>query len=162
MHDIDSDPRTLETDSIEIRSLAVADLDWVVRIDSEHSGRSRREYYQIKLEEVERDTGIRISLAALIDGEPAGFLMGRLYYGEFGLPEPMAILDSINVSRAFTGRNVGRALMRQLSTNLRGLGIETIQTLVDWNQWGLLRFFENAGFVPAPRVCLEMRITPES
>jgi ribosomal protein S18 acetylase RimI-like enzyme len=162
MQEIDREPGTLETDSVEIRSLTVADLDWVVRIDSEHSGQSRREYYQLKLEEAERDTGIRISLAALVDGEPVGFLMGRLYYGEFGLPEPQAILDSIAVSRAHAGHSVGHALMRQLSTNLRGLGIEKIQTQADWNQWALLRFFESAGFVPAPRVCLEMTIGRES
>ena len=81
-------PGTLETDSVEVRNLDAKDLDWVIRIDSQHSGKQRREYYKVKLGEVAKDTGVRISLAAFVKGEPAGFLMGRLYYGEFGQPEP--------------------------------------------------------------------------
>ena len=81
-------PGTLETDSVEVRNLDAKDLDWVIRIDSQHSGKQRREYYKVKLGEVAKDTGVRISLAAFVKGEPAGFLMGRLYYGEFGQPAP--------------------------------------------------------------------------
>jgi hypothetical protein len=35
--------------------------------------------------------------------------LGRLYYGEFGLPEPVAIVDSIGVHPELKGRHVGRA-----------------------------------------------------
>jgi ribosomal protein S18 acetylase RimI-like enzyme len=158
MVDIDRPPGTLETDAVEVSTLKPEDLDWVVRIDAQRSGRTRREYYQLKLREMESDTGIRISLAARIDGEEAGFLMARLYYGEFGLPEPVAILDSLGVAPAHSGRHVGHALLRQLHVNLRSLGIEKIQTQVDWNQWDLLRFFAHFGFEPAPRLCLEARL----
>ncbi len=162
MEDLDRAPGTLETDHVEVRHLASADLDWVVRIDREHSKQSRREYYQLKIRESEQDTGIRMSLAALIDGEPAGFLMGRLYYGEFGLPEPVAILDSLGVSRAFQGKKVGVAVLRQFCTHLKALGIEKLQTQVEWDQWELLRFFSKAGFAPAPRLCLEMQVDSAS
>lgn len=151
-------PGTLETDSVEVRTLSPDDLEWMVRIDAEHSGRSRTPYYQLKLAEAQRDTGVRVSLAALVDGEPAGFLMARTYHGEFGLPEPVAVLDSIAVSHAVSGRHVGEALLRQLVVNLRALGIDKIQTQVEWDQMALLGFFQHEGFRPAARLCLELSL----
>jgi N-acetylglutamate synthase-like GNAT family acetyltransferase len=148
-------PGTLETDSVEVRNLDAKDLDWVIRIDSQHSGKQRREYYKVKLAEVAKDTGIKISLAAFVKGDPAGFLMGRLYYGEFGQPEPVAILDSLGVSPVFAGQHVGAALMRQLEMNLSALGIERLQTQIEWDQVDLIKFFQRAGFKPAARLCLE-------
>ncbi len=157
MDDLSREPGSLETDDVEVRTLSKDDLAWIVRIDSQHSGLSRTEYYRIKLDEAARDTGIRISLAAWVQGDPVGFLMGRLYYGEFGRPEPVAILDSIGVAKAFRGRNVAQALMRQLEMNLRALGIERLETELAWDQLDLLRFFQRSGFVLASRLCLEKR-----
>lgn len=158
MQELNREPGSLETDHVEVRNLRPEDLDWVVRIDSQHSGQQRREYYKVKLAEVAKDTGIKISLAAFIKGEPAGFLMGRLYYGEFGQPEPVAILDSMGVGTPYAGQNVGAALMRQLEMNLSGLGIERLQTQVEWDQVDLLKFFQKAGFKPAARLCLEKAV----
>ena len=95
----------LDTDDVEIRTLTPEDLDWVVRIDAEHSGTPRTEYFRVKLAEAERDTGLRISLAAWLDGEPAGVLLARLYYGEFGVPEAVATLDTLGVAKRFAGRH---------------------------------------------------------
>jgi GNAT superfamily N-acetyltransferase len=154
------EPGLTEIDDVEVRELRPTDLDWVVRIDKEHSGRARSEYYRLKLAETRADTGVRISLAALVKGEPAGFMMGRLYYGEFGSPEPVAILDSVGVAGAQAGKHVGHALMYRFVGNLRALGIERIETQVAWDQFDLLRFFQREGFRPAARICLELDLTP--
>ncbi|MBI5497217.1 MAG: GNAT family N-acetyltransferase [Deltaproteobacteria bacterium] len=155
MEKAEAGPGVLETDQVDVRTLTMQDLDWVVRIDAQHSGRTRKEYYRVKLNEVQSDTGVRVSLAATVKGEHAGFLMARLYYGEFGVPEPVAILDSLGVAKAFAGQHVSKALMRQLEMNLSALGIERLQTQVEWDQVDLIRFFQRAGFKPAPRLCLE-------
>ncbi len=156
MEETELDPGALDTDHIEVSTLKPGDLDWMVSIDRRYFGRSRAEYFKKKLDEVQKDTGIRISLAARLDKQPAGFLMGRLYYGEFGLPEPVAIIDSLGVAEAFAGKKVAKALMRQLVMNLRGLGIQRVQTQVDWDQGDLIAFFRQSGFSPAPRLCLEL------
>ena len=156
MEETELEPGDLDTDDVVVRTLALGDLDWIVSIDRQYFGRSRAEYFKKKLAEAQSDTGIRISLAADLDKQPAGFLMGRLYYGEFGLPEPIAIIDSLGVAEAFTGRKVAKALMRQLLMNLRGLGIQRVQTQVDWDQGDLIAFFRQSGFSPAPRLCLEL------
>ena len=158
MDDLDQSPGELDVDRIDVRVLGEGDLDWVVRIDAQRSGHVRRAYYKLKLEEAVHNTGLRISLAAYVKGEPAGFLMARLYYGEFGQPEPAAVLDSIGIAPAFAGRKVGRALLRQLEMNLAALGVERLETEVDWSMIELVAFFQHAGFKPAPRLCLEKQV----
>ncbi|MGE0708836.1 MAG: GNAT family N-acetyltransferase [Planctomycetota bacterium] len=152
-----SEPGVLETDAVLIRELRPEDLGRVVRIDAQQGGRPRSEYYQRKLEEALAATP-RVSLAAELDGAVVGFLLGRLYYGEFGLPEPTAVIDSIGVDPAFEKRHVGAALMRQLVGNLRSLGIESIRTEVEWDARDLVAFLARQGFRPAPRLCLELRL----
>lgn len=140
---------------VTVRNLRPADLDAVVRVDGRVTGHARPEYFQKKLEEALRDTGIRISLAAETEGCFAGFLLGRLYYGEFGRPEPVAIVDTIGVDPDFRGRKVGTALFDQLERNVRAMGIERIQTQVDWKYQDLIGFLGRSGFRPAPALCLE-------
>lgn len=153
------EPGVTGFESISVRDLRATDLEGIVKIDSKVSGRSRREYYQKKLNEAMRETGVRISLAAEVDGALAGFIIGRLYYGEFGVVEPVAIVDSIGVDPAFRGRHVGAALLAQLETNLRAIGIETLQTQVDWNHLELIGFLGSHGFAPSPVLCLHKNLS---
>lgn len=152
------EPGVLETDAVSVRDLRPEDLDRVVRIDAQRSGRTRTEYYQRKFQEALKESSPRISLAAEIDGMLVGFLIGRLYYGEFGLPEPTAVVDSLGVDPEFAGKHVGQALMRQLTGNMRSLGIVSIRTEVDWNAQDIIGFMARQGFQPAPRLCLELRL----
>lgn len=152
------EPGVTGLEGVSVRDLRAADLDAMVRIDARIGGRSRREYYQRKLEEATRDTGLRISLAAETEGTFAGFLLARLYYGEFGVPEPLAIVDTIGVDPELRGRHVGAALFSQLETNLRAVGIERIRTEVDWDRFELLGFLAARGFRPAPSLVLEKAI----
>lgn len=156
--DIFSEPGSTPLDHILVRELKLADLERVVRIDAQATGRSRREYYSKKLGEAVTESGIRISLAAEVTGDLAGFILGRLYYGEFGLPEPTAIIDSIGVDPAWRGKRIGAALLAQLEMNLRGLGIESIQTQVAWNHFDLVRFLAASGFEPAPVLTLQKKL----
>jgi ribosomal protein S18 acetylase RimI-like enzyme len=151
------EPGTLEIDAVSVRELRPSDLEAVVKIDATRSGRSRGEYYQHKFQEA-REATPRISLAAEVDDHLVGFLLGRLYYGEFGLPEPTAVIDSIGVHPQYSGRKVGQALLAQLVGNMRSLGVESIRTEVEWKAHDLLRFLAKQGFNQAPRLCLELRL----
>jgi predicted N-acetyltransferase YhbS len=156
--ELDREPGVLETDSVIVRTLRAEDLPALTEIDRKVVGRPRREYLSRKLEAVLRDSSLCISLAAEVDGRVAGFLMGSLYYGEFGLPEPVAILDTLEIHPDLRHRKVASALLQQLVLNLRALGIERVQTEVDWTQRDLLAFFAATGFAPAPRLCLELNL----
>ena len=144
-----------EFDRIPVRTLTRDDLDAIVRIDRRIVGASRRDYLELKLDVALRDTRIVVSLGAEVDGHLTGFLMGRLYYGEFGVADPVAILDTIGVDPERPRSGLGHALLHQFRTNLRAVGIERIQTHAAWNQWDLLHFLDTCGFKPAARVFLE-------
>ena len=143
-----------------VRGLKPADLEAVIALDARIVGRRREEFFRIKLQQNLQETGIKVSLAGEVDGIFAGFLLARVYYGEFGTMEPVAVLDTIGVHPDFRGRGVGAALMRQLQVNLHALGVGTLRTEVGWDEQGLLRFFHDAGFRPAPRFCLDLALKP--
>lgn len=156
---VETEPGRYEFENVRVRGLQESDLSAIVRIDEKVAGKGRPEYFRKKIQSALKDTGIRVSLVAELENTVVGFVIGQVFYGEFGQPEPVAVVDSLGVLPAFQGQHVGRALMHQLKTNLRGLNIEKIQTQVDWSQFQLMEFFAHHGFSPAPRLCLECRIS---
>jgi ribosomal protein S18 acetylase RimI-like enzyme len=150
------EPGLLETDAIAVRALRDDDLGAIVKIDAASMGRPREEYYRAKFREAhEEAAGPRTSLVAEVDGHPVGFLLAKVYYGEFGQAEPVAVIDSVGVDPRFRKQHIGQALLRQLLMNLQGLRIERVRTEVDWEQLDLLHFLQRNGFAPARRFCLE-------
>jgi ribosomal protein S18 acetylase RimI-like enzyme len=144
---------------IVVRGLMPEDLEAVVAIDAKSTGRRRDEYFRIKLQQNLKETGIKVSLAAEADGLFRGFLLARVYYGEFGNVEPVAVLDTLGVHPDTRGLGIGQALMEQLLVNLAGLGVPTLRTEVAWEDSALLGFFQRQKFRPAARLCLELPIT---
>ncbi len=144
------------TGEVIVRGLRPEDFEEVVNLDAKNTGRRREEFFRLKLQQNLQETGIKVSLAAEVDGLFAGFLLARVYYGEFGAIEPAAVLDTIGVHPDYRGRGVGAALIDQLQTNLRGLNVRSLRTEVAWETPGLLTFFQHMGFRPAPRFCLDL------
>jgi GNAT superfamily N-acetyltransferase len=150
------DPGTLPRDQALIRTVQLRDLDAMVAIDAAATGRRRERFLKLKLTQALEDTGIAMSLGAELDGHLVGFVLARVYYGEFGVLEPSAVLDVLGVHPDYRGRHVAAALLDQLRTNLLGLGIGTLQTEVRWESTDLLTFFQHEGFTIAPRICLDL------
>jgi len=150
--DLDVAPRDL----VLVRSLQPADLEAIVGIDAASVGRRRERFLAQKMTRALADTGIAVSLVALLDDHVVGFALARLDYGEFGVVEPAAVLDVFGVHPDYRGRHVAAALVDQLRTNLLGLGIPTLQTEVQWSSPDLVTFFQHEGFTIAPRLCLDL------
>jgi GNAT superfamily N-acetyltransferase len=144
---------------IIIRTLRLEDTSRLVRMDEEISGRSRRTWYERKIDRALKDTDIRISLGAESDGVLVGALLGSVFYGEFGQVEPVAVLDTMLVDQAFQGRGIAKAMLDQLLKNLRALRISRLRTEVGWNEVELITFFERNGFTPIPRLVLELDVS---
>ena len=144
--------------NVRVRRLRPTDLQPVINLDAKVGGRRREQYFVHKLQMALADTGVQLSLAAEVDGCFCGFLLGRVYYGEFGAAEQIAVLDTLGVNPDFSGQGVGAALLEQLVVNLDALGIRTLETVVGWRDQGLLSFFQHAGFEPAPRFCLDLDV----
>ncbi len=148
----------IENANTLVRRLVESDLERVIAIDAQGAGRRRDGYLQHKLKQNIEETGIQVSLAAEVDGSLVGFLLARVYYGEFGAMERVAVLDTIGVHPEFRHHGVDDSLMGQLRTNLQGLSIQTLRTEVSWENQDLLAFFHYQGFNPAARLCLDLSL----
>ena len=150
--------RDLDTDGVTVRTLTAADAARLTRMDQQITGRNRTEWYSGKLQRALAGSDIVISLGAEKDGLLVGAVLGTLQYGEFGLPEPVAVLDTVVVDPALRGQGIADALFDQLARNLGALGIRKVRTEVGWDEHDLNRFLGHRGFVPAPRLVLELAL----
>ena len=158
--DATGEPGTLETDAVLVRTMRNSDLEAVIAIDEAATGRRRPSYFRRTLERTIKEADFQISLVAELEGVVAGCLIATLYYGEYGVMEPWASIETVGVLPEYRRRHVGKALMRQLRMNLGALQIEKVRTQVNWNNFELLRFFERSGFSPGDQVCLERALDP--
>jgi GNAT superfamily N-acetyltransferase len=149
-----------EVDLATIRLMREGDIDAVVRIDAEASGFPRPRYFELMLQRAVQFAGLQISLVAEVDGRVAGYVIGSLYYGEYGLTEPTASIDAIGVEPGMRRNRIAHELFEQLRRNVAAIGATSIRTEVDWTRFALLAFLQSEGFVPAPRLCLERKVDP--
>ena len=146
-------------DGVIIRALRGEDVGRLVRMDEQITGRNRRAWYQGAVERALAGSDLKISLGAEVDETLVGAVLGSLQYGEFGVPEPVAVLDTILVDRGFQGRGIATEILIQLMKNLQALGIERLRTEVAWNEHELAGFLDKNGFAPAARLVLERSLT---
>jgi GNAT superfamily N-acetyltransferase len=155
-----NDVEQLARDTAEVGLLSAKDLEDIVRIDRHITGRDRRAYVQHALDEALRETGVRVSLAARLDGIVAGFVMARADLGDFGRTEPVAVIDTLGVAPEYEHHGVGHALLSQLFLNLGALRIERVETVVDRKAFDLLGFFYDVGFAPGQRLAFVKVLRP--
>lgn len=154
----DDAPEGARDEDVLVRKLNKNDLESVLRIDRATTGLDRRSFMQERAESALEESGMRVSLAAEVDGNLVGFMLASVHHGEYGRSAPVANIDTIGVNPDFSGKGVGRALMAQLCRNLKALRVERLETLVSWDEWDLMAFLRATGFAPAPRLCLELSL----
>ena len=149
----------LSRDQVTIRSLQADDLPALIAIDRAITHEDRGEYLKHQITEAMEQSGVRVSLVAEGEnGQPIGFMMARVDFGEFGRTEPAAVMDTLGIDPLYSHAGIGTALMSQLLANLRTLRVDTVRTGVRWNDYALLHFLETCGFRPSQRLALRKRI----
>jgi ribosomal protein S18 acetylase RimI-like enzyme len=133
------------------------DFDAVVGIDEKVLKTSRPEYYEMKFEKLFKSSDyLPTSLVAeKKDGTVVGFVMGVLYMGEYGIFREEATLDTIGVDPSYQHRGIGNQLIDEFMDHLKRLGVQKINTLVDWNDSKLIHFFSANQFSPSKSINLE-------
>jgi predicted N-acetyltransferase YhbS len=143
--------------AIRIRLMKKEDFDAVVRIDEKVLKAFRPEYYELKFEKLlESKDYLPVSLVAEGgDGTLVGFVMGELYMGQYGISQEGATLDTIGVDPSYQHKGIGEQLIREFVDHLKKLGVQKINTLVDWNDSKLIHFFSANQFSPSKTINLE-------
>jgi ribosomal protein S18 acetylase RimI-like enzyme len=142
-------------EKFHVRPLVAGDLERVIEIDCEHTGRRRDGFYRKRLEAALAEPRNFVYLGCESDARLQGFLLARLQEGEYGTERPSASLDAIGVDPGAATKGMGRSLMEALDGILRHKGIQEIRTQADWRNLSMLRFFAGTGFSLAPRHILE-------
>jgi len=143
--------------TLKIRLMKAEDFDAVVAIDQKILKASRTEYYEVKFEKLfkTRDYLPASLVAEKEDGTVVGFVMGEIYMGEYGIFQEEARLDTIGVNPEYQHQGVGEQLMNEFMDHLKSLGVQKVNTLVDWNNSNLIRFFSANRFGPSKTINLE-------
>ncbi|MDR2239581.1 MAG: GNAT family N-acetyltransferase [Zoogloeaceae bacterium] len=143
---------------VNVRTIRMSDLDGVVAIDKKITGQERREYYQRKLEQAVSKNTVNASLAAEVNGKLAGFMMGDVFFGEYGISDGSALVDTLGVNPEFQNHGIASELMDQFLMNMKAASVAKIYTLVNWSDFALERFFSRHKFQPSKRICLELQL----
>ncbi len=156
----DTTVASLDLQEVSIRPMQHADLAVVVELDAHAFGSARPTYFERRLRVLDAaDAETRaIFLVAVYRDQIIGFVMGTLAYGEFGLTQVTAILDSIAVHPHYQHQGVGQQLTEAFIKQSAGQGASSVYTLVNWDNWTLLKVFHALGFVLASTIPLERRI----
>jgi len=143
--------------NIHIRLMKADDFDAIVGIDEKVLKTSRPEYYKMKFEKLfETKDYLPASLVAeQEDGTVVGFVMGEIYMGEYGIFQEEASLDTIGVDPDNQYKGIGEQLINEFIDHLKKVGVQKINTLVDWNDSKLIHFFSANKFSPSKTINLE-------
>jgi len=142
---------------IKIRLMKADDFDAVVGIDEKVLKASRPEYYELKFEKLfkSKDYLPTSLVAEEEDGTVVGFVMGELYMGEYGIFQDEASLDTIGVDPYYQHKGIGEQLINEFMDHLKKIGVQKVNTLVDWNDSKLIHFFSVNQFSPSKIINLE-------
>jgi ribosomal protein S18 acetylase RimI-like enzyme len=145
--------------SVNIRLMDVDDLDAVIEVDAKVLESARPEYYSLKFDKLFHSKGyLPTSLVAEEEGKVVGFVMGELFMGEYGIFQETATLDTIGIDPDYQRKGIGNLLITEFIDHLKSLGVQKINTLVDWDATRLTHFFSANRFRPSKTINLERTI----
>ena len=87
-----------------------------------------------------RDAGLRLGDGVAIFG------LGAIALVAVQLARLAGAGTIIGVDPDYQHQGVARRLSQEFVKNLKAIGVSVIYTLVNWNDWDLLKFFRDMGF----------------
>lgn len=145
-------------DKLTVRQLTKDDLDSIVEIDTKVLGETRRDYWVTKIVKQADTRPPDASLVSEIDGKVIGFILGEVSGWEFKVPNNIGWIDTIGIDPDYQNRGIAKVLANALVANLKKYGVDTIYTLVNWNDWDLLQFFHAMGFSRGDMINLVLKV----
>lgn len=145
----------MTTAKVELRPISTNDMEQLVELDQKTTGESRRGFFNKRFSAQQKTPEAFISLAAISEGNLAGFVFARVLDGEFGHEKPVAVLDAIGVDPDIQGHGIGGQLLAELDRIMESRNVDELHTQADWNNPRMVDFFSAMGFQLAPRLVLE-------
>jgi ribosomal protein S18 acetylase RimI-like enzyme len=98
-----------------------------------------------------------VGFVASMDDRVAGFIIGEIKGGSFGL-EQSGWIEVVGVHPGHMGVGIGRVLAKKLFEFFKKKGIRDIYTTVLWDAGDMLSFFKAIGFDRSPFINLRKHL----
>lgn len=144
--------------TIQVRPLTPQDLDAVVAIDAAAQGRSRRAYFQRRLNAALTQPTLHVQWAAADGAGLAGYILARRTSGEFGRTQPGLRLEVVGVRQDRLRQGVGRQLIDALVSYASRHGLIDLRTTAPWTDARMLPWLRAMGFVLAPNQVVDCAV----
>ncbi len=142
-----------------IRPLTHGDFDAIMEIDRKVLGKPRQDFWKKRMESVTTTRYPDACLVAELEGKVIGFILGEVSGWEFGIPDTIGWITTIGVDPVYQQRGVAKRLGEEFVNNVKAIGVSMVYTLVNWNDWDLLKFFRAMGFTRGgDMINLELKI----
>ena len=131
-----------------ITALRAGDVAGVIRLDARLTGKRKPAYWKGVFAEfvTSRHAPARVGLAARVDGQLAGYLLGEVRAFEFGSP-PCGWIFAVAVDPKQAHHGIGSALVAEAGRRFTRAGVTTVRTMVRRTDVPMLAFFRSNGFV---------------
>jgi ribosomal protein S18 acetylase RimI-like enzyme len=144
---------------MNIRPLTHKDLDAIIEIERKILGIPRQEFWQKRMELIQTTRYPLSSLVAELEGKVIGFILGEVSGWEFGVPDTIGWISTIGVDPVYQHQGVAKKLGEEFIKNMKAVSVNMVYTLVNWNDWDLLKFFRAMGFTRGgDMINLELKI----
>jgi GNAT superfamily N-acetyltransferase len=133
---------------VKVCDLRVEHLDDVIRIDAQHTGEQKRDYWKNVFRRFldTRRNGDRVGLVAEDEERMIGYLLGEVRAFEFG-SEPCGWIFGVGVDPDRLRTGVAGLLLEKARQKFRAAGVTTVRTMVRRNDVPVLSFFRAHEFV---------------
>jgi ribosomal protein S18 acetylase RimI-like enzyme len=140
---------------LRIRPVDAADLDQVIAIDADITGKKKLDYwYELFHRYGASRSRQRLFLVAEAAGEIQGFVIGEVRDWEFGSP-PCGWVFGISVRPGARLAGIGTRLLEAICAGFRHAGVDKVRTLIARDNSLLLSFFRSHAMMAAPVIPLE-------
>jgi len=140
---------------LRIRPVEAADLDQVIAIDSDITGKKKTDYwYELFHRYGAGRSRQRLFLVAESGGEIQGFIIGEVRDWEFG-SAPCGWVFGINVRPNARLAGIGTRLLEAICAGFRHAGVDTVRTLIARDNSLVLSFFRSQGMMASAVIPLE-------
>jgi len=146
------------TRKLSLRPLAREHLDDVVAIDAVAERRSRRAYFERRLDAARRQPKLHAQFGAFDDDGLAGYVLARVLQGEFGRTDPALRLEAVGVRGDAKGQRVGARLFDALCDYGHRHGLSAVRTQAAWTNHVMLPWLDAMGFALAPNLVVDYAI----
>lgn len=135
---------------LTLRSLYPEDIAQVAKIESSLTGTPRRVFLEKRLAVATAMPDSFITCAAVDNGRLVCYGFARILEGEFGARSAIAVLDDIGVDPEYRGKGIGKKVLAGIERRMKNKRIDTLQTMIDWRNHSMIRFFAATAFDLAP------------